>query len=195
MKNADITKKLVFLIGTAALAACGGNGADDETESGTGDVAQEENGTAPGTHLIEGGISSPVGEDTSGDMADAAIPAAIQGRWGMVALECQAAGAAKTGKCAPDAVPADCTTTLGDAKGLLEIDATSLKFYESRGTLAEVAESDSSRIRANFDFSGEGMTWQRDEVLEAQDGGKTLVRREYGEGALPGTFLYKRCPA
>ena len=115
-----------------------------------------------------------VAETSESDAPEAAIPTAAQGRWGLV--------------------PADCTSTRGDAKGLLTIDGTTLKFYESRGTLGKVAERSDTRIRASFAFSGEGMTWDRDEVLEVQDGGKTLVRRESGEGAEPGPFKYARCP-
>lgn len=103
----------------------------------------------------------------------AAIPAAIQGRWGLV--------------------PADCTSTRGDAKGLLTIDATTLKFYESLGTLDDIEEASDTRIRASFDFMGEGMEWERDETLDVQDNGRTLIRREYGDDAAPGPFRYTRC--
>ena len=106
---------------------------------------------------------------------DATIPIAAQGRWGLV--------------------PADCTSTRGDAKGLLAIDGTTLKFYESRGTLGKIAERSDTRIRATFAFSGEGMNWVRDEVLDVQDSGKTLIRREYGEDAAPGPLKYTRCAA
>jgi hypothetical protein len=106
--------------------------------------------------------------------SEAGIPAAAQGRWGLV--------------------PADCTSTRGDAKGLLTIDATTLKFYESRGTLGRIADRSNTRLRATFAFSGEGMTWTRDELLDVQDAGKTLFRREYGEDAAPGPFKYARCP-
>ena len=40
----------------------------------------------------------------------AAIPAALQGRWGLT--------------------PGDCTSTLGDAKGLLIVNSTELRFYK-----------------------------------------------------------------
>ena len=102
------------------------------------------------------------------------IPAAVQGRWGLVAN--------------------DCDPSRDDAKGLLTIGPDTLKFYESRAKLGQVKEIDASRIRASFAFSGEGMTWTRDEVLDAQDGGKTLIRREYGEDAAPGPLRYSRCP-
>ena len=104
------------------------------------------------------------------------IPVAIRGRWGLV--------------------PADCTSTRGDTKGLLTIDAGYLKFYESVGKLGNTFEEwTKQRIRSAFTFSGEGMTWQREILLDVQDGGKTLVRREYGEDAAPGPFKYTRCPA
>lgn len=101
------------------------------------------------------------------------IPAAIQGRWGMVA--------------------ADCERGRADAKGLLEISARRLKFYESVGTLDELDEMEPTRIRGEFRFTGEGMTWDRDVILDVQDGGKTLIRREYGDNAAPGPFRYTKC--
>ncbi len=101
------------------------------------------------------------------------IPAALQGRWGLV--------------------PADCTSTRGDAKGLLTISATKLDFYESVGTLDTIMDAEPTRIRAAFDFEGEGMTWQREIVLDVQDDGATLIRREYGEDAAPGPFRYAKC--
>lgn len=101
------------------------------------------------------------------------IPTAVQGRWGLVSN--------------------DCDPTRSDAKGLLSIDPDTLTFYESRAKLGQVKEIDESRIRASFEFSGEGMTWSRDEVLDAQDGGKTLIRREYGEDAATGPMRYTRC--
>ena len=112
--------------------------------------------------------------DNSAAPATLVIPATIQGRWGLV--------------------PADCTSTRGDAKGLLVISDKQLTFYESRGTLTRVVEGDDSRIVGDFDMSGEGMTWQRRMTLDAQDEGKTLVRRETGgEDAMPGALKYSRC--
>ncbi|GAA4773974.1 hypothetical protein GCM10023306_21620 [Novosphingobium ginsenosidimutans] len=102
-----------------------------------------------------------------------AIPEQLRGAWGLV--------------------PADCTSTKGDAKGLLLIDATTLKFYESLGKLGAITEASDTRIRASFDFTGEGMTWQREETLELQDG--TLIRREAGQDAAPEPFKYTRCQA
>ena len=107
--------------------------------------------------------------------AHIAIPTAFHGRWGMV--------------------PADCTSTQGDAKGLLTITSEMMQFYESRGTPGSIAEQSPTRLVADFDFVGEGMTWQRRMVLDMQDDGRSLVRREYGADAAPGAFRYARCDA
>lgn len=101
------------------------------------------------------------------------IPQAIRGRWGLV--------------------PADCTSKLGDAKGLLTISAGQLKFYESVAKVGRIKEADESRLRATFNYSGEGQTWTQDVVLALEGGGKTLVRRDYGPDALPGPLTYTRC--
>ncbi len=103
----------------------------------------------------------------------AAIPAAMQGRWGLV--------------------PGDCTSQRGDAKGLLVIERSRLKFYESVARLGAVRERSESRIHAAFSFTGEGMDWTRDLTLELAGDGKTLVRREFGAEAAAEPFEYHRC--
>ena len=167
-----LTRTTLFLSSATLLAL----GACSQPAPAPGPAASEavqaEPGSAPiGTEAEA--TAAPAPEATA--VPDATIPIAAQGRWGLV--------------------PADCTSTRGDAKGLLAIDGTTLKFYESRGTLGKIAERADTRIRATFAFSGEGTTWTRDELLDVQDGGKTLVRREYGEDAAPGPFKYARCPA
>jgi hypothetical protein len=102
------------------------------------------------------------------------IPPAIQGRWGLVL--------------------ADCTSTRGDAKGLLIVSPTTLTFYESRGTLKRIVGKSDTRIRAMFAFTGEGMQWSREMALDLEDGGKALVRREFGEDAASAPLRYARCP-
>jgi hypothetical protein len=117
---------------------------------------------------------SPTPEPAAAETpAPTEIPVAIRGRWGLV--------------------PADCTSTRGDAKGLLTIAGDKLEFYESVGTLDTIMEAEPTRIRAAFDFEGEGMTWQREVVLDVQDSGATLIRRDYGEDAAPGPFRYAKC--
>ncbi len=111
-------------------------------------------------------------------IGDKAIPAAIRGRW---ALD-----------------PADCPKRPGTDLTALVIDAANLRFHESHGELARIRERDASRIVADYKFSGEGMAWDRLMVLDAQDDGKTLFRRDYGEGAAgegaaAGPMRYTRC--
>lgn len=101
------------------------------------------------------------------------IPAAMQGRWGLVA--------------------ADCSSTTGDAKGLLEIGPMNLKFFESIARLMNVAEDSKTHIKASFSWSGEGSDWDGDATLDLKDGGKTLVLAEQGAKA-PAPQTYVRCP-
>ncbi|MGR3825556.1 MAG: hypothetical protein ACU0A5_23525 [Salipiger marinus] len=108
----------------------------------------------------------------SAAVPEGTIPAALQGQWGLVA--------------------ADCEPGRDDAKGLLTVEPERLVFYESRATLGDVTEATPSRIAARFNFSGEGMTWSRDILLEQS--GDTLTRRETGEGAIPEPLVYSRCP-
>ncbi len=79
------------------------------------------------------------------------------------------------------------------AKGLLEIGATTLTFYESVGTVEEVESANSNSIQAEFAFEGEGMEWTREMKLETRDGGEVLIRQELGDGAMPDAFEYRRC--
>ena len=101
------------------------------------------------------------------------IPAAIRGRWALK--------------------PADCAAKKGKDLTALTIDPTNLRFYESHGELARVRISDTGRIDADYKFSGEGATWDRRMQLDLADGGKTLVRRDQGEGAAAGPMRYTRC--
>ncbi|ANY21292.1 hypothetical protein A6F68_02803 [Tsuneonella dongtanensis] len=108
--------------------------------------------------------------DTAG-IPEMGIPTAIQGNWGMV--------------------PADCTSTRGDAKGLLRVSATTLTFYESVGRLGSIKERSDTSIRADYAFAGEGMEWTRDVSLSVD--GDTLTRTDRGGGEPGGPFTYTRC--
>ncbi len=96
------------------------------------------------------------------------IPAELQGRWGLT--------------------PADCTSPLGDAKGLLVVNSSELRFYESRAVpTANVMSSDHS-IGGDFNFTGEGQQWTRHETLELR--ADKLIRVERNPVA---SFSYARC--
>lgn len=101
--------------------------------------------------------------------ADAgAIPAPLRGRWGLE--------------------PADCTSTKGDAKGLLIVSADDLKFYESRAVPGDDAGTTANSISGQFNFTGEGQSWTRFEALQLQKDG--LVRTESNPAA---SFTYAKC--
>lgn len=102
-----------------------------------------------------------------------AIPAALRGRWGLVS--------------------ADCTSTAGDAKGLLTISADRLRFYESVAELGAVKSASADAVTADFAFTGEGQSWNLQVALSSPDGGKTLVRRDTGPDAAPQPLTYKKC--
>lgn len=98
----------------------------------------------------------------------AAIPSALHGRWGLT--------------------PADCTSTKGDAKGLLVIDGERLQFYESRATPVANVKSAANSFSGDFAFTGEGQSWTRFQTLALQ--GEKLVRTESSPMA---SFTYARC--
>lgn len=141
------------------LAACSKEPASP-TEQSTETTVPEASATAPAAN-------EPTAVPT-------AIPAVLQGRWGIV--------------------DADCTSTKGDAKGLLTIDADSLTFYESAATLGTIRSGSSTALKADFAFTGEGQSWNLDVALSSPDDGKTLIRKDTGPDAAPGTLTYKKCP-
>ena len=95
------------------------------------------------------------------------VPAAFHGRWGLV--------------------PADCTSTRGDAKGLMIVDAESLRFYESRAVPRNIVVEAPERWTAQLDYSGEGQTWSERTTMSLSNAGKTLARRA------DGVWTYTRC--
>jgi hypothetical protein len=94
------------------------------------------------------------------------IPVQYHGRWGMVA--------------------ADCTSTRGDAKGLIDIGDQTTKFYEAVATLKEQRPAIATSFSGLFAFAGEGQNWQK--VMTFTRTGDMLKRAEEA-----GTFTYIRC--
>jgi hypothetical protein len=177
----------MFLIAVVALAACRPSADRAAAERSTGaQRADVTDGTGAGTPsrrrgdpIVKG--AKPVVPDNAvvpgpGLSPPTNIPRPFRGRWGLV--------------------PADCTSTRGDAKGLLVIDDARLTFYEAKGTLGRILLVPSpTQFDASFGFSGEGQTWDRIERLELVEG--NLHRRTdpdpAGEPAVD--LTYQRCPA
>ena len=115
------------------------------------------NDAAPLNEADDGGSEAP---------ATTLIPAQYRGRWGMVA--------------------ADCTSTRGDAKGLMTVGDTSIRFYESTAALQEQRPAIATSFSGVFSFTGEGQTWER--VMTLTRTGDTLKRAQ-----ADGNFTYQRC--
>jgi hypothetical protein len=161
-----------------ALAACGGGseGANtaDEEAAGQPTVQQAvpENLTDdPRNEAIP--LDPPLPSTSSAASTPAslsAFPASFRGRWGLVA--------------------ADCTPGRADAKGLMEVGPTTLRFYESRATATALTQPRPARVEARLAFTGEGQEWTRMNALTLVND-NTLVREERD----PATSLrYARCP-
>ena len=156
-----------------SVAACGGNDpVAEEAENTAGlpsvdNVAGGRDGqpSADGAPPANGVATVPA----SGNPAPAAsIPAALHGRWGMA--------------------PADCTSTRGDAKGLLVVSSGGMRFYESQAVPAGNVERSNDSISADFAFTGEGQSWTKFQTLTLDD--DKLVRTESSPMA---SFTYVRC--
>lgn len=157
----------VAVLAMAATASC----------KNSEEPSAEQTGLPDGMASFPAATALPDPVSTSSQPIDTAsaneIPSPIQGMWGMN--------------------EADCDRSRGDAKGNLRVGPKKLEFFESVATLGKIQKRDASRIRATYGFEGEGQTWTMDVVLEAQDGGKRLVRRDYGPDAIPEPLQYLRC--
>jgi len=98
------------------------------------------------------------------------IPAAFHGRWGMV--------------------PADCTSTRGDNKGLITIGDKTIDFFESKGTLTKVTLNAPENFTGTFAFTGEGQNWTNSQNLKLAGSSNTLIRSETDVAQ---SYSYKRC--
>ena len=156
--------KPAILPAVILLAVAGCSDGNDVGESEP-EMGMEE--TGPGPAGMDGSLAD-------GDIsAEGEIPVALRGRWGMGAADCDPAEMAN--------------------KGLMEVSPTTLKFYESLGTLGEASETGPMRIRASYDFEGEGMEWQREILLEGEAGGNALLLTEYGDDAAAEPRRYEKC--
>ena len=148
-----------------ALAACQ-QGNNDNIAIDDTNTANAEIETLPPDETVTN-VADDEGDSTA---AAPVIPAAFQGRWGMV--------------------PDDCTSTRGDAKGLIIIGEDSIKFFESNAALTKVTQNAPENFTGSFDIAGEGQTWTNSQNLKLSGSSKTLTRKQSDE-ARP--FTYKRC--
>lgn len=162
---------IAVLGGVAALVACSGSDpvADNVANAAAPEVdvlPADESAATPTNQLEEGDDEAANGDDASTPAGK--IPAALHGRWGMT--------------------PGDCTSTRGDNKGMMIVSADGVRFYEAQARPAPDVKTSADSISGSFDFTGEGMTWKKYQVLELQKG--KLVRTESDPMA---SYTYARC--
>ena len=150
----------------AATAACSGRDPVANEANGE-DIPAPMNETSPDA-LGEAPDNGTRPANGAAPSAAAAIPSALQGRWGLT--------------------PGDCTSTRGDNKGLIRIGERTIRFYESTGTLKQRLPGAATSFAGDFAFVGEGMTWERTMTLMLN--GDTLSRTEGGQ-----VNTYTRCAA
>lgn len=147
-----------------AMAACGANNPVDDKAKNTAGLP-DVNALAPSSAGEPHGPTTPA---QASPPPAASIPAVLQGRWGLS--------------------PADCSSALSDAKGLLVVNSNELRFYESRAVPAGDVDTDASSISGNFAFTGEGRSWTKYEELKVDKGWLTRT-----EDKPPASFSYAKC--
>ena len=162
-------RSAILALACGMLAGCGqsgpvANGAENTASLPPPDQAAPD----PSAAAPANATATPSGANAAQAANGTKIPAALHGRWGMS--------------------PGDCTSTRGDAKGLLTINADEMRFYESVAVpQAEIAVAPDS-IRGNFNFTGEGQSWTKFQALRLQGG--ELVRTESNPTA---SYSYAKC--
>jgi len=155
---------------TLVVAACQRSNDDNIAidESNTANAAIE---TLPPDETVAN-VENEVGNNSAEAQLPTTllIPAALHGRWGMG--------------------PADCTSTLGDNKGLITIGDRTIDFYESKGTLTKVTLNAPENFTGTFAFTGEGQSWTNSQNLKLTNSSNTLVRSETDVAQ---SYSYKRC--
>jgi len=166
----DATESGAVATGGAVTPRRSGDPVAKGAEKATPETLPENLAIAPEEQESEDTATNlPATEAVSNTPADApapTIPAKFSGRWGMV--------------------PADCTSTRGDAKGLIRIGERTIRFYESTATLQNRLPGAATSFAGDFSFTGEGMSWKKAMTLMVQ--GDTLTRTEDGQ-----SFTYTRC--
>lgn len=162
----------LFLASTASIVAGCGDGGPVADGANTM-VALPAAANAVAGPVPSGPDGSPpdnvVGSQTSAQaVSGARIPTFLHGRWGLT--------------------PADCTSTRGDAKGLLVISGGQLRFFESRGVPTTNIGGTDDSFTADFAFTGEGQRWTGFETLQLQD--RRLVRTTSNPMA---SYTYAKC--
>lgn len=161
-----IAKLTALSLAAVAAAACRPDASDQNIIIDNNVAANADVETLPPDESSLANVENAAAAAT----AATAIPAAFHGRWGMV--------------------EGDCTSTRGDAKGLITVTGDMITFYESRAKLARVTQDAPENFTGVFDFTGEGQNWTKEQNLRLTGSSNTLIRTETEPSA---SFTYRRC--
>lgn len=99
------------------------------------------------------------------------FPASYFGRWGMT-----------TGDCDPAA---------SDAKGLISVQGSLVKFYESVATMTSGKRETLHSVSGEFQVLGEGQKWKTSTRYRLSEDRQKLTRQDAG---IDSPIAYSRCP-
>ena len=85
----------------------------------------------------------------------------------------------------------DCVPGASDAKGLISIQGSLVKFYESVGTMRNGKRKTLTSLSTDFDMVGEGQEWQARNLFQLSGDRSGLTRTDTATGE---RFVYTRCP-
>ena len=153
--------------GALALAACSSqeNGSNSSDKSGGAVTGGGSDQPTP-SNLSDDPQNSIEPVTLPSPKAIRSIPAAFQGRWGMVVTDCVGAG-----------------------KGLMTVSGSGITIGGDRTTLASLSAIGTGTLTAELAYPGQNA--RRANRLTMLDDGKTLVRQEQNASA----SHYSRCPA
>lgn len=112
-----------------------------------------------------------VAPDAPLEIAITQFPTAYNGRWGMNI--------------------GDCALGASDSKGLISIQGSLVKFYESVGTMRNGKRETLYTVSSDFEMVGEGQKWQTHTRYRLIDERKSLIRQDSGTDQ---PYVYTRCP-
>jgi hypothetical protein len=126
----------------------------------------------PNTDVQKSVGTNAISPDAPLEIAITQFPKAYMGRWGMTAN--------------------DCISGASDAKGLISIQGSLVKFYESVGTMRNGKRLTLNSTSADFDMVGEGQEWRMHNSFQLTNDRSGLTRTDITTGE---RYVYIRCPA
>ena len=154
------------------LAACSGDGADynrvDVPEKEAAAQAAIEQAAAQNGAATTARTGVPIAKSTPNAARDRAFPTEFLGYWGAGDNDCELANTAATGR--------------------INIDADTIRFYQSRARVQRMDRRSPQEVAVDLRFSGQGQSFYAREVYRLDAGGTMLVRT-----SPTATQRYRRC--